>query len=52
MNLDLESKKYGYSANFNLEVLDTEVASIFDSLNNGYSFLQGSASVHNAIKIR
>jgi len=39
MDRDFESKKHGYSANSYLEVLNAEVAPIFEDLEPGYEFI-------------
>ena len=36
---DFESKKYGYSANSYIEVLDAEVKPVFDIFDPGYLFI-------------
>ena len=48
MDRDFESKKYGYSARSYLEVCDTEIAPIFEQLDEGYIFMQDNASIHTA----
>ena len=52
MDRDFESAKHGYSAESYLEVLDGEVASIFENLDPGYEFMQDNASIHTAYKVR
>ena len=56
MDRDFESLKYGYSANSYIEVLDTEVAYIFDSFtsefNQGYQFIQDNASIYTVRKVK
>ena len=50
---DFESKKYGYSANSYLEVLDAMVAPAITELNDpGYIFMQDNASIHTALTVR
>ena len=49
---DFESKKYRYSVNSYLEVLNAEVAPIFEDLEPGYEFIQDNASIHRAFKVR
>ena len=39
MDWDFELKKYEYSTNSYLEVLDTEVAPIYSQLESGYKFM-------------
>ena len=52
MDRDFESKKHGYSAESYLEVLEAEVAPIFEDLEPGYEFMQGNASIHTAKKVK
>jgi hypothetical protein len=52
MDRDFELLKHGYSANSYLEVLDTEVAPIFATLDPGYAFMQDNASIHTAHKVK
>jgi hypothetical protein len=52
MDRDFESAKHGYLANSYLEVLDAEVESIFEGLNDGYVFIQDNASIHTVHKVR
>ena len=52
MDRDFESAKHGYSAESYLEVLDGEVAGIFENLDPGYEFMQDNASIHTAYKVR
>jgi transposase len=55
MDRDFESKKHGYSAESYLEVLDAQVAPIFEELaRNGdnYDFMQDNASIHTAKKVK
>ena len=49
---DFKSKKYRYSANSYLKVLNTEVEPIFKDLNEGYMFIQNNASIYTAHKVR
>ena len=49
---DFESKKYGYSANSYIEVLDVEVKPVFNIFDLGYLFMQDNASIHTAYKVR
>ena len=41
------SQKHGYSAQSYLEVLDGDVAGIFERLDPGYEFMQDNASICN-----
>lgn len=55
MDRDFESKKHRYSAESYLEVLDAQVALIFETLGtNGdkYDFMQDNASIHTASKVK
>jgi hypothetical protein len=55
MDRDFESKKHRYSAESYLEVLDAQVAPIFEELaQNGdnYNFMQDNASIHTAKKVK
>ena len=52
MDRDFESAKHGYSARSYIEVLDAEVASIFEDLDDGYEFMQDNASIHTAHTVR
>ena len=52
MDRDFESKKYGYSANSYIEVLDAEVKLAFDIFDPGYLFIQDNASIYTAHKVR
>ncbi|CAG8962255.1 hypothetical protein HYFRA_00005309 [Hymenoscyphus fraxineus] len=55
MDRDFESKKHGYSAESYLEVLEAEVAPMFEKLEQGgggYLFMQDNASIHTARKVR
>ena len=52
MDRDFESKKHGYSANSYLEVLNAEVAPIFEKLELGYEFIQDNATIHTAGKVK
>jgi hypothetical protein len=52
---DFESKKHGYSAESYLEVLDAQVAPIFEELGqNGdkYDFMQDNASIYTTKKVK
>jgi len=48
---DFESKKYGYSAKFYLEVLETEIIAMFEYLDFGYQFIQNNTSIYTVRKI-
>jgi hypothetical protein len=48
MNCDFELKRYEYSTNSYLEVLDAEVASAYASLNPEYVFMQDNVLIHIA----
>jgi hypothetical protein len=52
MDRDFESAKHGYSARSYLEVLNAEVAPIFEELDPGYEFMQDNASIHTAHSVR
>jgi hypothetical protein len=55
MDCDFELKKHGYSAESYLEVLDVQVAPIFEELaQNGdnYDFIQDNASIYTAKKVK
>ena len=52
MDRDFESQKHGYSAQSYLEVLDGEVAGIFERMDPGYEFMQDNASIHTAYIVR
>ena len=52
MDRDFESAKHGYSAESYIEVLDAQVKPIFDTLDNGYEFMQDNASIHTASKVK
>jgi hypothetical protein len=52
MDRDFESKKFGYTANSYLEVLEAELLPIFESLDSSYSFMQDNAPIHTAGKVR
>jgi Transposase/DDE superfamily endonuclease len=52
MDRDFESQKHGYSAQSYLEVLDGEVAGIFERLDLGYEFMQDNAPIHTAYVVR
>jgi hypothetical protein len=52
MDRDFESKKHGYSAASYLEVLNAEVAPIFEGLEPGYQFMQDNAAIHTARKVK
>jgi hypothetical protein len=52
INRDFESAKHRYSANSYLEVLDAEVAPIYESLDKGYLFIQENASIYTARKVK
>jgi hypothetical protein len=55
MNRDFESKKYEYSAESYLEVLNAEVELIFEKLNSidkEYEFMQDNISIHIAGKVK
>jgi hypothetical protein len=52
MDRDFESKKHGYSAESYLEVLNAEVAPIFEDLEPGYEYMQDNASIHTAQKVK
>ena len=52
MDRDFESIKHGCSAESYLEVLNAEVGPIFSTLEPGYEFMQGIASIHMAGKVK
>jgi hypothetical protein len=52
MDRDFESAKHGYSVESYLEVLEAEVAPIFESLDKGYEFIQDNTSIHRAGKVK
>jgi transposase len=53
LDRDFESKKYGYSANSYLEVLNAQVGSWYSELDDdGYGFMQDNAAIHTAHKVR
>jgi hypothetical protein len=52
MDRDFESAKYGYSAKSYLEILEAEVALIFELLDKGYEFMQDNTSIYYAGKIK
>ena len=49
---DFESLKYRYSTESYLEVLDTEVALVYSSLDPGYVFIQDNTSIYTARKVK
>jgi hypothetical protein len=51
MDRDFAAKKYGYSANSYLEVLDGELAPVWERLDPGYKFMQDNAPIHRAGKV-
>ena len=52
MDRDFESKKYRYSANSYLQVLNIEVTFTHTSLDSGYIFMQDNTSIHTAHTVR
>ena len=48
IDYNFKSKKYEYSANFYLKVLNVEVTSIYASLNSRYIFMQDNVSIYTA----
>jgi hypothetical protein len=51
MDRDFAAKKYRYSANSYLEVLDGELATVWERLDPGYKFIQDNAPIHRAGKV-
>jgi transposase len=53
MDRDFEAKKYKYSANSYIEVLDAKIGLAFEELNNpSYIFMQDNASIHTTHKVK
>jgi transposase len=51
MDRDFAAKKYGYSANSYLEVLDGELVLAWERLDPGYKFMQDNAPIYRAGKV-
>jgi hypothetical protein len=49
---DFKSKKYRYSTNSYIEVLDTEVAPTYTNLDPGYKFIQDNAAIYTIKKVK
>jgi hypothetical protein len=53
LDRDFESKKYRYSANSYIEVLDARLDPWYTELDDdGYIFMQDNAAIHTACKVR
>ena len=52
MDRDFESKKYRYSAESYLEVLNTEVELVYEALGLSYTFMQDNASIYTTKKVK
>jgi hypothetical protein len=52
MDRDFELKKFGYTADSYLKVLEAELLPIFEALDPSYSFMQDNAPIHTAGKVK
>ena len=52
IDYDFESKKYKYSTESYLEVLNIEVELVYEALSPGYTFIQDNASIHTIKKVK
>ena len=51
MDHDFKSKKFSYTTNSYIKVLDAKVAPIFIDINPTYLFMQDNAPIHIARKV-
>ena len=52
IDYDFESKKYKYSTESYLEVLNIEVELVYEALSPGYTFIQDNTSIHTTKKVK